>query len=855
MASIATTHNKISNELDVSLLDASQVFNTSKNEITQFKIKELFRQLSICNFDIEHRECKDILKVLSFSDIKRLPLIGITQCQDWVIKIAKLHDYLPNVKFEYSFQDFFNMQVARQKIIKWYSSRIFFNPSLNIKPVENESIIELFQSKLTINHHFFPPYNRKTILISKGSSGRQYLDTFENTSSSLGSYVIYEKKEMFNDSHNLMCLSDRTASASFDSLTDLKNRALKDRIAGHIEKRALLFYASTVVVWNLIEDFKDCKLGLGKTIYQIGRGNEDGASYKFDAAHTALVPNLIIDLDVNGILNKYFPGGDINLDNKEIFIKRLNDLFLQFQVKLPKQDDIIRALGCFFKKITEAKKLSDIKTVIEDSKFKSFFSRPVAPIESYLGQNFASTVCLPRKCNQFDGEVESALRLPSIELLNKLFDPKKSNEDPQTISIKFNKLFISVLKTVKDKFQKDIEKIKPNIEKIKNLYSIYEEISSGDDLKIKKGLEEFSQDNICYFSSELNLYFKQLTDIKNLPVDLSKELNSFIKKRLEDFLVGEEKEKISEIFGFSNEIELDLKRRKEIYEFMFSEFRNIIQTSPMPDLINFDEVFEHLGKDELSLSSLKQFWEKNIANIYRSKLFFWFDNDSYVGPYNRKYVLEKIIGCIRPLIEKDDLASSLAEKAIAHYQNAIVQLEEDLVLANFCLKRLGCIDELTKSYFLSLEDNSTKKNESCSNPVLFTSESAVEAMVEDEKLQEPELLEKNPCLMNSVTKSGLSILKLLKAKKDLLSPFLILKEHSSSYHIKPIDYLNIPIFYSLERVNKSDKYPMGLKLIFDRSEYLDVPHFNESFKRDIRTRYGDKVELSIGEYISGVFYI
>jgi hypothetical protein len=809
------------------------------HSITRNKIEELSKLLLSSSFDINDQSCLTILKVISASKVVNLSLKNITFHPKWLIKLLLIKEQFPSAQFQFSQRDIqifekirycFNLYChlvipseMRFFILngisrfKKYSLDQMVTPSdvLVQKFFINDRKGRFFRSKFTCEDVFTFSHDEKS---------RNLIDLFRNTSSSEGAFCINDQLHLLNDASNLLHLNDSEESLSADPINALKIKALRERISSHIEKRLQLFYALAIVISSLDLDGSYCKCTIGSTNYQVGSGD---LKLQFEAAHSAIIPNPMIELDVEEI-------SKIPLAEKDRLIDYLSKLciFMGKDLQLFKDSQLCKEL---IRKHAEG--LAEFKSFLRSSDCKRFFSMELVPIESYLGQNLASTVCLPKKCNDFDGIIEKKIRENAAKLLTQLLryesaakKPQRAPVNPYTISIKFNDIFTQALtETLKD-LKKDILCIEEKIQKLELLEPIFVGLSSQQSEYNDEALRLLSENAKDFFDTSLQLF--RTKDLLNLPNTLLKKLfEHFIKSLKEEF-----RDVDSQFFDniFSNLPQLKDEKLDEIkkyHKFMITKCDEIFSSNPLRDRINCQAILEKFEDPSLSVKEISQFWESMKCNILQNKIYFWFEN------FSRDKILEFIKKEISSVLCKDQatvdssLSKSRLEQTMMVLKKELEPIKEKLELANFLIKRFEEINPLTSNFFESFRVPS---------PTL------------ELKLDAEEV--KNPQASGMQSPKDLDKLILKRAKECLLAPFLTINKVKIN-PLKPAGFLNQPIFYIIERVKDSNKYSTGLKISFDDYRYCKLEHFSRSFKWHLKQRFGDSLQLKIGQKVCGVFFV
>jgi hypothetical protein len=883
-------------------------------EIARHKKNLLQRQLRASSFDV-HQLPPFVVSVITKKDVRDLSLKGITQTNHWIEKIVLINKEYSQATFIFSKKDYQNFFLLKMRLFVWFSQ--FLPRELTFNALESQptvpssdqdcNILSGMDSVLVrVNRAFSPQkFNEKKVYVSE-SSGRRYINHQDNTSSSLGSFFYFDGQEMFNDSKSLVSLQSIESSNELSPFDCAKNQAFEDRLRAHLEKRLLLFYASTVATCNQIENFPFCEIGIGKTTYQIGKGNsqEDGTE-KFDAAHSAIIPNIVIKIDQSDFVKncpslKAFLGAKNDLlsdidqqiasfdpkanDDHKIAnlkclkenilkltsiseLKRLLNMHLAFlpSIKIFKEatknftKDIDQFHARFNQQTNDAKKIADLQRLKENifksnnekDLLKSFsldiieslFSKSLVLDESYLGQNLASTVCLPELYNKFDGEVEDKLRTKAKDILNHLF--KGGVNSPADLnalmdkSKKFNKSFETTLREIIAGCVEKIQSSNIYIGKIKEIDHIINLIDSQDLEKVKAGIRLFQ----ISFNFYAGINRNQSDIIKNLAFGLSAEMVKRIKKKTLDFLQPAEHPYLESIFNFDLIDSIDKKRMKDIYLYIFLQFDDIFSQSPFHEHIDVQKALRKIEdeflKEEPSLVEIKDIWDKSIKLIKLQRLFFWFSD----GEYSK----EKVIGLFKKYLENQETKDELKKIIKSEGDKKTIQ-ESYLHLAKFYLKSLGKkADFLVEDYFESLNPKQ------CLD---LRSQFIAETCKDDRDVA------KASCGSSFEMPKGLEVLQSIEnqviqiAQQNLLKPYVELVPVKSSAFMPKLCFLNIPIFFVLKRVVDSAQYPNGLKLIIDKPKYFKAPLFAQNLKAKLREiADGMKVELKVGQSIYGIFSV
>jgi hypothetical protein len=517
-----------------------------------------------------------------------------------------------------------------------------------------------------------------------------------------------------------------------------------------------------------------------------------------------------------------------------------------------------------YKKELETSDLTEIKKLLANVEFKQFFCMNLVPIESYLGQNLASTVCLPKNCNEFDGIIEKKIRDSAAKLLTQLLKNEKAGKrsqivpkDPYNVSTKFNELFTMALREALKELEKEISSIEERIEKLKLLEPILLGLKSPEPEGIFGALRLFSENAQYFFSPPLQLFPRET--LRYLVKNFYNELQQYLIESLKEKFKDEDPKNFDEIF--LNLSQLKEEQYDEIiayHELMIEKCAEIFSSIPKKRGIDFNEISYKKRKDSDKISSvqeidfekilknikakslkvkdIKRFWNSIQYNILQNHIYFWF------GDFYSLESLEYIIKEISSVLHTDQaivdslLPQSSLEKTIMELNEQLEPLKEKLALAKFSIKRCEKISQLKDSFFESFKD-----------------QSLISDLELDNGGEKKEVIE-NPLALNVQTVKVLNKSILKRAKECLLAPFVTINKIEKS-PLKPTGFLNQPIFYIIERVNDSDKYPRGLKIIFDSDQYTKLKHFSSFFKSHLKQRYDNGLKLKIGQNVRGVFFV
>ena len=570
----------------------------------------------------------------------------------------------------------------------------------------------------------------------------------------------------------------------------IESSDLRDRIEGHFERKILLFYSLTIACFKgFCSHLSGSFLEIGETDYQIGKGD---LSKGLSGAHSSLIARINLKFDPTVIIDK-FADYEVN-DRLDAYERSVHDIASQLSrldLLTPIPQDI------------------HLAKIWVNEMLKSFCSSYI-PIESYLGQNLASTMCLPLFCNKLDSALENYLRKDCILILNDVYKGRKT---PLEASREFAEILHEALKRIKVAY----ESIKKNRDEtslgLRSLLDIFINLNSPD---CKTAVVDFSK---LYQNPSIN----PIVCILHLKAPIEKILSKTISSYIEDLKglirpdlvdcgVG-----LPDIF-FDKTIPIDPKTlpfdlMKRVYARVINKLKiDIASIGYLSEFcLDFPQGFENEAiaesDEELLQLSLRSWFIDLLNSTIKGKHKIFLPSTGF----DLESIRKALISELQIMFDFDDL-----ERARTKFKRNTLKSLNELLGSATIEEKIHLIPII--DLYLELMPFVPKQLQ-----YFFQSSSTEEELM-------------------------ISQTQLLKKKHNVYFSKL------SAIGTDP-NFLNIPIFFVLERVKDCLQYPKGLKLTIDKPEYFHTPHFSLQFKNYLVSSCGSSLSLAVGDIKSGMFWI
>jgi hypothetical protein len=798
MSSELQTLNQSSYNIEILTLSCAD-FSTavSKRQLQDIQIAHLRENLLIYNFDFNSLP-NTFVNAIDLKNIRLLEVDGIEKLAKWQERLVELSVIFPNARISIGTKllklpekAVENVSVSTSKITRSASP-----PPLRIEAATNNL------SPIGRNFKFFPPKEGfssflsddhvldSDIYTSFDSSKRGIISELNNSSVAQG--VIFFDGEKFRANFEMSIDKKDDSKRLLKECSDLK-----DRIEGHFERKILLFYSLLVASYKgFCSHFNESFLEIGETDYQIGKGD---LSKGLSGAHSSLIARINLTFDPAILFGKYadYDSND-QLDAYERATCEIAEHLSKSELITPMPRDI------------------DLAKEWVKMTFKSF-RVPYVPIESFLGQNLASTMCLPHYCNNLDSALEYYLRQDCISILNQVY---KGRITPLKASLDFLDILHQALTRIKINYESVRKNRDDSYECLKKLLSVFTNLYSED---YKTSIVDFSK---LYQNPLIN----PILGIIRLKASIERILSHTTACYLEDLKDLIRHELVHYGFDwpdviFDRKILIDPKRlpfdiMKKIYAKLISKLKSDMASfGYLTELcLDFPQLFENDHADESD--------EESLQHSLRS----WF-----VDLFN-----STIKGKHKIFLASSSFGIEAIRRALLDELKIIFDVDSSLKIPKITFKK-----DLEKSF---------KE---------FISSAAIEEKIHLIPIIDLylELMQFTPKQYEYFFQSSLATKIKMTEEEMMISQMQLLKKKHNVYFSKlsifgsDPNFLNIPIFFVLERVEDCADYPNGLKLVIDKPKYFHTPHFSIQFKTHLVTRFGSSLSLAVGDIKSGMFWI
>lgn len=563
---------------------------------------------------------------------------------------------------------------------------------------------------------------------------------------------------------------------------------LEQRAKGHFSTRLALFHVSAIACYKAREKFPpipELVVARGETIHQIGRGYEELGMV---GAHSALIPNLEIRIGLKGLINRFRKDEDGRATRPQLAEKYHGEILNRIKEiasALNVQDRLDHYLSA-----TKPPLSGKWKDWFED--LLSTLYVTYVPIESELGQNLASTVCLPGRFNYFDELIEHGMRDQAAALLTQVF---RGERQPIEVCGEFLKKMEETLVAIRETSIQKMSAIRQNCDLLGRFFELASEFHT--DSHPERLLPKLSQLLVLMDKSDawsalserkttstqirLGQYMK---GCQSTALEVLRESPEFMKcfppeskdVNLRDLPVGE----VCAMY----------LRSRDALKQMLSE------TNPdtginweIPPAVLSDPAAN--GWKWLNCLSGKV--------TFPWKLFFC----------SKKMPFEKVVCDLKSILDLKNLESRIGK---FRAQRGFEKEETYVKLAELYLDKM-------KESTVQLE-------------LLLSNYDKV-----------------------SRTRRPLDEAEIIATREKLIKPKHRVDEGSQVVCGTAPESLDISIYYIVERVPDAPGCENGLKISIDKPQYRNAPYFKQMFLRHVRSVHGSQVSMKIGDKLAGVFWI